>query len=99
MCTQAQQHHEIGLTGGVANYYGDLQDKVFPSYGYKPMVGIIYKYFMSPHVGLRFGASYATITAADSLSDVSVNKVRNLSFESHIVELHGALEVNFCLLI
>jgi hypothetical protein len=95
ICSQAQQHHEIGLTVGVANYYGDLQNKVFPSYGYKPMGGIFYKYFLSPHVGLRFGASYATVTAADSLSDIPVNQARNLSFESHIVEIHGGLEINF----
>lgn len=94
MCTQAQQHHEIGLMAGVANYYGDLQDQVFPTYGYKPMGGIIYKYFMSPHVGLRFGASYATVTAADSLSDIPAHVARNLSFQSHIFEVQGGLELN-----
>lgn len=95
MCVQAQQHNEIGLEAGVANYFGDLQDHVFASYGYKPMGGIIYKYFMSPHLGLRFGASYATVTGADSLSDIPAHQARNLSFQSHIVELHGGLELNF----
>ena len=95
MCLHAQEHHEIGLTTGVANYYGDLQDKVFPSYGYKPMVGIVYKYFMSPHIGLRFGATYATVTAADSLSDIPADRARNLSFATHIFEVHGGLELNF----
>ena len=94
-CLHAQEHQEIGLTTGVANYYGDLQPKLFPSYGYKPMVGIIYKYFMSPHVGLRFGATYTNLTAADSLSDIPVDKARNLSFATHLFELHGALEINF----
>lgn len=95
MCTQAQQHHEIGLMAGVANYYGDLQDKVFADYGYKPMGGIIYKYFFNPHLGIRFGASYAQITAADSLSGSQVKKDRNLSFGSSIFEVHGGLELNF----
>jgi len=49
---------------------------------------------MNPHVGLRFGASYSTVTAADSLSDIPANKARNLSFASRIVELHGGLELN-----
>jgi Domain of unknown function (DUF6089) len=93
-CVPAQDHHEFGITAGVANYHGDLQDKIFPNYGYMPMAGIIYKYFMSPHVGLRFGASYATVTAADSLSDIPADRARNLSFTTHILELHGALEVN-----
>ena len=93
---QAQQdHHEIGLTFGASNYYGDLQPKLFPNYGYSPMGGIVYKYFMSPHVGLRVGASYTTLTAADSLSNIPANVARNLSFTTHLFELHGALEVNF----
>lgn len=95
MCLQAQEHHEIGLTAGVANYYGDLQDQLFPNYGYKPMGGIVYKYFMSPHIGLRFAATYATVTAADSLSDIAANRARNLSFETHIFEVQGGLELNF----
>ncbi len=95
LCVQAQEHHEIGLTVGVANYYGDLQPKFFGSYGYRPMVGIIYKYFVSPHVGFRFGASYTTLTAADSLSNIPNNVARNLSFATHLFEVHGAIEVNF----
>lgn len=93
---QAQQdHHEIGLTVGISNYYGDLQPKLFPNYGYNPMGGIVYKYFMSPHVGLRVGASYTNLTAADSLSNIPVNVARNLSFTTHLFEVHGALELNF----
>jgi hypothetical protein len=92
--SQAQAHHEIGITSGVANYKGDLQDKWLPSYGYKPMVGITYKYFMNPHVGIRFGAAYTTLTAADSLSDIKANRLRNLNFTTRLVEAHAALEIN-----
>lgn len=91
---QAQHHHEIGLMAGVSNYHGDLQDKWFPNYGYKPMGGIIYKYFMSPHIGVRFGASYTKLSAADSLSDIPVKKQRNLSFATSLFEVHGGLELN-----
>ena len=91
----AMSHHEIGLTLGVSNYYGDLQPKLFPNYGYQPMGGIIYKYFVSPHVGLRFGASYTNLSAADSLSSIPVNQARNLSFATHLFEFHGAVEINF----
>ncbi len=90
----AQMHHEIGLMAGVANYYGDLQTKLPADYGYKPMGGIIYKYFLSPHVGVRFGASFAQLTAADSLSDIPVNKSRHLSFATNLFEVHGGLELN-----
>jgi len=67
---------------------------MFPNYGYEPMGGIVYKYFMSPHVGLRFGASYTNLTAADSMSNVPALKARNLSFTTHLFEVHGALELN-----
>jgi hypothetical protein len=95
MCVQAQEHHEIGITVGVANYYGDLQPKFFASNNYQPMAGIVYKYFLNPHIGLRVGACYTNLTAADSLSNLPNNQLRNLSFATHLFEVHGALEMNF----
>ena len=92
--TQAQRHHEIGVFAGVANYRGDLQDEWFPDNGYKPNAGIFYKYFMNPRVGFRFGANFTKITAADSLSDIYVKRMRNLRFASNLFELHGGLEIN-----
>ena len=91
---RAQEHHEIGLMVGVSNYYGDLQPKMFPSYGYQPVAGIVYKYFMNPHIGIRLGASYTNLSAADSMSNIKVNQERNLSFATHLFEFHGALEFN-----
>ena len=90
----AQQHHEIGLTAGLSNYYGDLTPKLFASQGYHPMGGIIYKYFMTPHIGMRFGASYTSLSGSDSVSNIPINKARNLSFGTHLFELHGGLEIN-----
>jgi len=95
----AQKHHEIGIWGGVANYYGDLQSKWIPtgtanSRTYKPSGGIIYKYFINPSVGFRFGASYIRVTAADSLSEIAVNKRRNLDFSNNLVEVYGGIELN-----
>jgi len=95
----AQKHHEIGVWGGVSNYYGDLQTKWIPtgsvnSRTYRPSAGIIYKYFVNPSVGFRFGASYITVTGADSLSEVAANKLRNLSFTNNMIEMYGAVELN-----
>jgi len=91
---QAQKHHEIGLFAGVSNYYGDLQDKWLPEYGYKPNAGVIYKYFVHPRVGFRFGANYTRLTAADSLSEIPVKRARNLRFETGLFEVHGGIELN-----
>jgi hypothetical protein len=90
----AQMHHEVGLMAGVANYYGDLQTQSVPSYGFKPMGGINYKFFMSPHLGIRLGASFCQLTAADSLSNIGVNRARNLSFATNLFEMHGGFELN-----
>jgi hypothetical protein len=102
LCLQAQdkhsigtEHHEIGIMVGVSNYYGDLQPRLFPNYGYQPVAGIVYKYFMTPRVGIRVGASYTNLSAADSLSNIPVNVSRNLSFSTHLFEFHTALELNF----
>jgi len=95
VCLDAQEHHELGIMGGVANYYGDLQPSFLPSYGYKPVAGIFYKYFMNPFIGLRCGATYNSLYAADSRSDNAADRARNLSFYTNLYELHGALEINF----
>lgn len=94
LLASAQMHHEVGLSAGVANYYGDLQTETVPDYGFKPMGGISYKYFFSPHVGLRLGAAFTQLTAADSLSNIPANRARNLSFATNIFEFHGGLEIN-----
>ena len=91
----AQVHQEMGVSCGVANYYGTLQSSFLPTYGYKFMGGVIYKYYMNPYVGIRTGVSYANLTAADSLSSNAGFKARNLSFSTHLWELHAALEINF----
>ncbi len=94
LCVNAQEHHEIGVTVGVSNYYGDLQPKFFSSDGLHPLGGIVYKYFVNPRVGFRFGATYTALSAGDSTSSIKVIKERNLSFGTHLFELHGGMEFN-----
>ncbi|GAA4465375.1 hypothetical protein GCM10023093_17460 [Nemorincola caseinilytica] len=96
LCLRAQEtHHEIGLGLGVANYYGDLQPKLFSSSGYRPHATVVYKFFMNPRIGLRAGVSIGQVTAADSLGKVPINVKRNLSFTSNLFEFHGGVEFNF----
>ncbi|HTN46940.1 MAG TPA: DUF6089 family protein [Flavipsychrobacter sp.] len=94
LLVNAQRHHEVGIFAGASNYRGDLQDKWFPEYGYKPNVGLLYKYFMNPRVGIRLGMNYTKLTAADSLSDIAVKQIRNLRFETNLFEMHAGLEIN-----
>jgi hypothetical protein len=89
------RHHEIGVFGGTANYYGDLNPEFFGKNGYSPVGGIMYKYFVNPRFGYRFGAKFAELTAADSLSYIAHQRQRNLDFTTNLFELHGAFELNF----
>lgn len=90
----AQPHHEFGFTAGISSYYGDLQPDLFPDNNTHALGGVMYKYFMNPQVGLRFGISYTALSAADSLSRIPAKIERNLSFNSNLLEFHGGFEFN-----
>ena len=49
---------------------------------------------MNPRVGLRVGASYTSLSAGDSSSNIPNNQYRNLSFATHLFEMHTGLEIN-----
>lgn len=90
----SQTHHEFGLSAGVSSYYGDLQPDLFPDNSTHALGGFMYKYFMNPHVGVRFGVSYTALSGADSLSRIPARIERNLSFHTNLLEFHGGLEFN-----
>ena len=90
----AQRHHEMGIFGGTSSYYGDLQEKLFPDEGYRASGGLMYKYFVHPSLGFRFGATYASLYGADSLSESPAVKKRNLNFQTNLFELSAAVEAN-----
>jgi Domain of unknown function (DUF6089) len=94
MAFAQERHHEMGIFGGTGNYFGDLQPKLFPNNSYAPVGGLLYKYSVSPRVGFRFGASYTELTAADSLSDIAANRLRNLNFTTNLFEFHSGIEIN-----
>lgn len=93
-CSMAQKHHEMGIFGGTSSYFGDLQQNLFPNEGYRAAGGLLYKHFVHPNVGFRFGATYASLHAADSLSQSPAIKNRNLNFQTNLFEVHSAVEVN-----
>jgi hypothetical protein len=93
---EPSRHHEIGLSVGVSTFYGDLQPNYIPEDNklMKPSFGILYKYFLNNHFGVRFGANYLHLTAADSLSLNKTYEHRNLSFTNRMGEVYGAIELN-----
>jgi hypothetical protein len=90
----AQRHHEMGIFAGTSSYYGDLQERLFPADGYRASGGLLYKYFVHPAVGFRFGATYASLYGADSTSKSPSVKNRNLNFQTNLFEVSAGVEAN-----
>jgi hypothetical protein len=86
--SQAQNLH-VGLLAGVSNYQGDLQRKRFTLDQSHFAAGIGGLYELSDKFYLRAYFTYGTISATDKKD---INKERNLSFGSTIMEVHLGLE-------
>lgn len=89
----AQQLH-LGLFGGAAAYNGDLTDKIFPKKVTNGAVGITANYELSDHAMIRAGLTYSVVGGADRYSDKSDLKLRNLSFETSLLEFSLVGEYN-----
>lgn len=86
----AQRLH-LDLTGGVMNYQGDLQDKPFTFDQSGLSVGARIRYDLLSHLSVRAGILYGRVGASDKFNKPSL-QLRNLSFESRIVEGSVAIE-------
>lgn len=84
LLSSAFAQSRIGLFLGVADYQGDLTDKILQNP--RGAGGITYTYNFSPRLGVRAGLTLAKIAGADSLSDDPVLRARNLSFQTMIEE-------------
>jgi hypothetical protein len=84
------QRSEMGLSGGVAFYLGDLNPtKVFS----QPNVsaGVFYRYNIDTRWALRAGLTYGRIAGDDR----KTNNPRNLNFRNDIFDFSVMVEVNF----
>jgi hypothetical protein len=85
------QNRELVLFGGVTNYVGDLQQKVFSAPSAKGVIGVNYKQSLNEHFWLRAGASVGQLYGSDANNEESL-QLRNLSFESQVVDGYVAAE-------
>jgi hypothetical protein len=81
----AQLH--LGLFGGISNYQGDLTDKLFVGKLTRPAIGITGSYELSSRFMLRGGFTYAQLAGSDRYISKDYLKLRNLGFESDLVEV------------
>jgi hypothetical protein len=92
--SHAQNFH-IGIFGGVSAYQGDLTDKLFPKKTTNGAIGITLNYELTDKWTIRGGLTYSVVGGADRFSDKPDLIARNLSFETHLVELSAVAEYNF----
>lgn len=90
------QHLEFGLMGGTSHYLGDLVPKAnrFSTGKTHFMGGAFLKYNINNFVAIRAGGNYGKLSADDADSNIESRKLRNLSFESKLIEGNLIAEFN-----
>ncbi len=89
------QVSELGLTGGVTYYIGDLNPlKHYPKNTHFGG-GLVYRYNFNDRYAFRLQGLYSKLEAYDSDSDDTLQVIRNLSFKANLLEIAGLVEVNF----
>jgi opacity protein-like surface antigen len=83
--TAAQNRLHLTLSGGLSNYYGDLQDKPLTANQAHGAFGAGLKYDITSHFALRGGLFYARLSADDQNNKASL-RARNLNFHTKILE-------------
>jgi opacity protein-like surface antigen len=86
---------EVGVFGGVSNYYGDLTQDYVVVKESEPAFGGFIKYNMSYQLGVKLNVNHGRVTAADANSDRADQLLRNLSFTSEVTEVGLVLEYSF----
>lgn len=88
------QKNEIGVTGGIMYYMGDLNPAKhfrFPS----PAVGLMYRHNFDHHFSIRGNVIGGHVYADDALSKNGYQITRNLRFKSMVIEGSVQGEINF----
>lgn len=87
----AQRIH-IGIAGGLANYNGDLLDKLYPDRITNGFIGGTVHYELFDRLLLRGAYIFARVNGSDTHSEKQNLRLRNLQFESAVSEFSVAGE-------
>ena len=89
--TTAQNRIHLTLTGGFANYYGDLQSKPLTLDQAHGAFGLGLKYDLTEHFAIKGGLFYARLNADDKNNKAAL-RFRNLNFHTKLLELNAMAE-------
>ena len=88
------QIDEFGITGGITNYFGDLNTKAsFKQVG--PSAAAFYRYNIGYRGAWRNSFSWGVAQFNDATNKDAWNQQRNLSFKTDIFEVSSMIEFNF----
>lgn len=85
---------EIGISVGLGNYFGDINNQASfknPKFA----AGIFYKKYINNYVAIKAAGNYALLGSSDVHSNNTVQRIRNLSFNSNVWEMSVSGEFNF----
>lgn len=94
MLSQSYDGWEVGGWVGVGYYLGDLNTSYDLSKP-NPAAGVNVRYNYNERIATKLFLNFGKIQADDADSPNKVERDRNLSFNSSIIELGGQLEFNF----
>lgn len=92
------QHSEVGFSGGLSYYTGELNPSPAPQNKLNPMLGVFYRKNLNYRYSLRFGINAARVASEDqqTINEIQQDfETRNLSFSSNLYDAYGILEFNF----
>ena len=76
----------IGVAGGLANYNGDLLDKLYHSKLTNGFIGLTVHYELQDQILIRGSYNFARVNGSDIYSEKEELRMRNLHFESALSE-------------
>ena len=86
ICSVPYAQFHMGITGGLANYNGDLIDKYFVGKQTNGFIGATLHYEFRDQLQFRAGLTYGMLNGDDRYNSKQDLRARNLSFESRIFE-------------
>ncbi len=88
------QEGEFGITGGVAHYFGDLNNRAAVNRP-KIAVGAFFRKQFGNYTSLRITGHFAQLGYSDKYSQSEYQRRRNLSFNTNIFEIAVRGDFNF----
>ncbi len=88
------QEGEFGITGGVAHYFGDLNNRAAINRP-KIAVGAFFRKQFGNYTSLRITGHFAQLGYSDKYSNNEFQQRRNLSFNTNIFEIAARGDFNF----